>query len=314
MLILLLIIIVVLVWFAHTKAKEGAEKIKSAPDPYSYEKLSKEPEGEEVMISCPDGTQIRAISAGSGKTTVVLAHGYSVTLVFWNILWDMLVAAGYRVIAFDLRSHGKSTMGKDGISSQSMASDYKVVLEHFDVRDGILVGHSTGGFLSCVFQLNHPDVVKERLKGAVFVASTFGDVLKGSPQNRLQIPLLRTGIMTRVANSNVYSWLFGASLFGDAPYPSGIRVFVETFVQQPHLQLMPIIEALSNETYYSRLGEIQIPCVILCGKKDKTTPPWHSEAMGKGIPNARNVWLEGKGHALNWEAPEAIFEAIKSLS
>jgi len=298
----------------HFAATANARKIQAHEDPYPYEVISKEPQGDEVFIEREDGTRIRAVASVDDGAMVVLAHGYGATLISWNILWDRLVDAGYKVIAFDLRGHGKSTIGRDGISSASMASDFKAVLDHFDVRDGVLLSHSTGGFLSCLFQLTYPETVAERLIGGVFAASLLGDVNKGSPQNRLQIPLIKTGLMNRVARSDVYGWSFGASLFGDHPYPAGIKVFTEKFAQQPHKQLIPILEALAKEEYYSRLGEITLPTVVVCGREDKTTPPWHSETMGKNIPNARNVWVDGVGHAINWEAVDVLFEAIESLS
>jgi|GEM_PF-6817471 len=49
------------------------------------------------------------------------------------------------------------------------------------------------------------------------------------------------------------------------------------------------------------------------GKKDGTTPAWHSQELGKRIPNARNIRVEGKGRILNWEVPETLIEAIQSF-
>jgi alpha-beta hydrolase superfamily lysophospholipase len=75
---------------------------------------------------------------------VVLAHGYTATLAEWNVVWDALVARGYRVIAFDQRGHARSTVGAVGIGSEPMAADYAPVLEHFDARVGVLVGQGAG--------------------------------------------------------------------------------------------------------------------------------------------------------------------------
>ena len=243
---------------------------------------------------------------------IVLAHGYGITVNEWSTVWDPLRELGCRVIGFDLRGHGRSTIGADGIGSAQMAGDYQAVLEHFDVHDAVLVGHSTGGFLSIRALLDLPKVAP-RLRGLVLFASTAGDVLAGSPQNRLQIPLIRAGIMTAVARSPIYGWLFGASLCGESPSPAVIRYFNEIFAAQPHEQLIPIIRALADESYYARLGEIKLPTVVIAGDKDQTTPRWHSEKMGKGIPGARNVWVPRMGHLLNWEAPESLIEAVESL-
>ncbi len=98
-------------WWATQKA---IQRIEANPDPYPRERLVREPEGDEVFINRPDGTVIRALSMGSGPT-VVLAHGFGVTALEWNIVWDTLVELGYRVIAFDQRGHGRSTIGSTAL-------------------------------------------------------------------------------------------------------------------------------------------------------------------------------------------------------
>jgi non-heme chloroperoxidase len=292
-------------------AARMARRIQSLPDPIPYEALACEPKGQDAILERPDGTRIFARSAGDGPT-IVLAHGYGVTLLEWNLIWDTLRSLGYRVIAFDQRGHGRSTIGSDGLGSAQMAGDYEAVLDHFDVHDAVLIGHSMGGFLAIRAVLDRPKVAP-RLRGLVLFASTAGDILVGSPQNRMQVPLIRLGIMTAVARSPVYSWLFGASLCGDSPSPAAIRAFNEVFAAQRHQTLIPVIEAIAQESYYDRLGEIKVPTVVICGDKDQTTPRWHSEQLGRRIPNARNVWVPGKGHLLNWEAPESLVEVVQSL-
>jgi non-heme chloroperoxidase len=296
---------------AHGLAARKARQLQSLPDPVPYEDLCEEPEGEEQLVSRPDGTQIRVRSAGEGPT-VVLAHGYGVTLLEWKLVWVRLRELGYRCVAFDQRGHGHSTIGTEGVSSAAMAGDYEAVLRELDLRDVVLVGHSLGGFLAIKAILDQPGAA-ERLRGFVAFASTAGDIMRGSLQNRLQLPAIRLGIMQAVARSSTYSWLFGASLCGEAPSPAALRLFNEIFAAQPHQQLAPIIEFIAKERYYERLGEIELPTVVICGQEDHTTPRWHSELMGERIFGARNVWVPGKGHLLNWEAPEALVEAVQSL-
>lgn len=299
----------------HLYAKAVANKLKNGPNPYTFEQLATEPEGTTHFISCEDGTILRAVSYGAAAQTVVFAHGYGASLLEWNLIWAKLAQmGGYRLIAFDQRGHEKSaTVGHQGIGSQQMASDYKAVLEYFDVRNGILVGHSMGCFLTIVFLLTYPEVARARLKGAVLVSGLAGKATEGSPQNKLEIPLIQLGLISAIARSDPYGWLFGASIYGDDPSPAGIQTFTELIARQNHLVLVPIIRALADEDYYGRLGEIDLPCVIVCGDKDATTPKWHAEKMAETIPNVREIWIPGRGHMLNWEAPEIIIEAIKSL-
>ena len=60
--------------------------------------------------------------------------------------------------------------------------------------------------------------------------------------------------------------------------------------------------------------EITVPTIVLCGSKDQTTPPWQSERLAAGIPEAQGWWVPRAGHMLNWEATDAIVEAVAELS
>ena len=241
-------------WWATQKA---VQRIEANPDPYPRERLVREPEGDEVFINRPDGTVMRALSMGSGPT-VVLAHGFGVTALEWNIVWDTLVEFGYRVIAFDQRGHGRSTIGSDGTGSAAMAGDYAAVLEHFEVSGGVLVGHSMGGFVAIRAVLDHPDMAR-RLRGLVLFATWAGRIQDGAPQNWLQMPLLQTGLLQWLAGTKTIGTLFGAAQCGTEPSPAMISVFREVFARQHHRPLMPIVRAFIREDRYPRLGEITCP-------------------------------------------------------
>ena len=108
--------------------------------------------------------------------------------------------------------------------------------------------------------------------------------------------------------------MFATSLMGDHPTPALIRTTLDVMLAQNTPPLIPILQAMVAEDFTPRLGEISLPVVVICGSNDKTPPKWHSEVLGKSIPNARNVWVEGKGHVLNWEAPEVLVDAVVSLA
>jgi len=310
--IVAIVIVAALLVLAHLAAVLARARLRANPDDYPLDVLVREPPGETVWVERPDGTRIRAVVAGEGPTAV-LAHGFCMTLGEWNVVFGRLLDAGFRVIAFDQRGHGQSTIGADGIGSRQMAGDCEAVLAHFGVRDGVLVGHSMGGFLALVFLLASPEAAARHLKGVVLFASTAGDVMRGSMQNRVQLPLLRWGVMQRLARSPTYGPLLAASLFGRRPSPAAVHAFLHLFLAQDHRALLPIVAALADEDNYPRLGEIRMPCVVICGGEDGSTPPWHSRRMAAEIPGARAVWVEGKGHMLSWEAPETLVEAVRSL-
>ena len=294
-------------------ARALVSRIEQNPDPFPRDVLAREPQGDEALIRRGDGTVLRAVAAGVGPP-VVLAHGFGVTLIEWNVVWDMLLARGFRVIAFDQRGHGRSTIGSDGIGSAPMAADYAAVLDHFDVRDGVLVGHSIGGFLAIRAVLDHPEVVR-RVRGLVLFATFAGDLLNGAPLNRLQLPLLRSGILQTITKTRTGGTIFGAAQCGATPSPAMVAAFVDTFNRQNHKPLIPILQAAMRENRYPRLGEISVPTVIMVGSADRTTPPSHAQRLTAGVPGARLVTVQDAGHMLNveTEGPSALVDVIESF-
>ena len=157
--------------------RSRARRIRTFPDPVPLDDLLREPTGDDVIVERPDGTRLRVRIAGTGPP-VVLAHGIALTLGEWNLVADLLLADGYRVVAFDARGHGQSTIGTQGVSAPVMAADLAAVLEATGTTDAILVGHSMGGFLALEAVLEVPEV-PVRLAGLVRAATFAGDILDG---------------------------------------------------------------------------------------------------------------------------------------
>ena len=82
-----------------------------------------------------------------------------------------LLAAGHRVVLYDQRGHGASTVGRQPVSIARLGDDLAAVLEQLDLRDVVLAGHSMGGMTVMAFACGHPEVVRERVRGLALVAT-----------------------------------------------------------------------------------------------------------------------------------------------
>lgn len=296
---------------AYAAARWRAHRIRALPDRFPAALLRAEPVGEQGTLIRPDGTRLRTVSAGDGPP-VVLVHGYGSSVLEWNVLFDRLVAGGRRVITYDHRGHERSGVGSDGVGSAQLAGDLQAVLEDADVRDGVLVGHSMGGFVAIRTLLDHPRTAA-RLRGLVLAATFAGAVYDGAPLNRLQIPLLRAGIMQRIMGTSTGGTLFGASVSGDEPSSAEIDAHLEVFLRQDHRVIAPMLVAFGAEDRYPRLGEIDVPTVVVAGGADGTAPPVHAERLAAGIPGARLERIPGRGHLLNWEAVDELVAVVRSF-
>lgn len=269
------------------------------------------PSGDVTFIQRPDGARIHAVCAGSGPT-VVLAHGYLLELQLYNLLFQRFVDAGHRVIAFDQRGHGESTLGASGLGPNVIAADYRALLEHFAVEDGVLVAHSMGGFFSLVFCMEHAEFARRSLRRLVLVGANAGAVAQGSMQNRLQIPLLKSGMLRKLWGFPPAGRGLVAQLFGADPDPRYVEATRQILLRQRERDSWPMLNAMLDENYYTRLPEVTIEARVLCGSADRTCPAWHSRRLGAELANGSNIWLADKGHMLPYEAPDAIYDAVVS--
>ncbi|TMV66253.1 alpha/beta hydrolase [Thioclava sp. BHET1] len=97
-----------------------------------------------ATITTKDGTRIFYKDWGSGQP-VLFSHGWPLSSDAWEAQMLFLAQNGYRVIAHDRRGHGRSDQPWAGNNMDQYADDLAELIEALDLRDLVLVGHSTGG-------------------------------------------------------------------------------------------------------------------------------------------------------------------------
>jgi non-heme chloroperoxidase len=95
-------------------------------------------------ITVKDGTKIYYKDWGKGQP-VIFSHGWPLNADAWDAQMLFLGQHGYRVIAYDRRSHGRSEQTWDGNEMETYADDLSALFEALDLNDAVMVGHSTGG-------------------------------------------------------------------------------------------------------------------------------------------------------------------------
>lgn len=91
-----------------------------------------------------DGTSIYYKDWGAGPV-VTLSHGWPLNADAWDAQMLFLAQRGYRVIAHDRRGHGRSGQTWNGNNMDQYADDLAELMNHLDVKNATMVGHSTGG-------------------------------------------------------------------------------------------------------------------------------------------------------------------------
>lgn len=153
-----------------------------------------------TTFTTTDGIAIFYKDWGSGQP-ILFSHGWPLSADAWDAQMFYFGQQGYRVIAHDRRGHGRSEQPWEGNNMDRYADDLAELIEHLDLRDVILVGHSTGGGEVVHYIGHHGNdrVAKVVLVGAVpplmlktesnsegTPVEVFDDIRKGTALDRSQ--------------------------------------------------------------------------------------------------------------------------------
>jgi pimeloyl-ACP methyl ester carboxylesterase len=105
------------------------------------------------------GARLFYTDDGTGGIPMVFVHGFSCDSHDWS--WQLPHFTGsHRVVALDLRGHGRSSAPDDGYQVPSLAADVADLVELLGCGSVIAVGHSLGGAIVATLAVERPDLVK----------------------------------------------------------------------------------------------------------------------------------------------------------
>jgi non-heme chloroperoxidase len=266
------------------------------------------PDGASAVVERPDGTRLWTVRAGSGPP-VVLAHGIGITFAEWSLVMPALVERGHQVIAYDHRGHGRSTVGTDGYTAQALFADLAAVVAHFDLHDAVLAGHSMG--TAAVLGALAGTDLPTRTRTAVLVSTTVGRLFDGASwPARMQAPLVRSGLLQRLVRIPRLGRSFIAPSAGPGAPVEAIEAMRLAFADWPPRSAR-FLDVLGELNLVPSVPSITTPLHLLLGDRDIAMPrERHSDLVVEHAQDADLTLLPGIGHLVNWEAPDAIVDAI----
>lgn len=271
------------------------------------------PLGEDLVVTTPDGAELRVTIAGaSDGRTVVLSHCWMGSRAVWGPVARRLIDSGHRVVLYDQRGHGTSTLGERTLSVPMLGDDLRAVLEATDARDAVLVGHSMGGMSVQSYVAEHPVDFKERARGVVLVA-TAAKVPLRPMSTRATERRMRRGTNTRTSNGTL-GYAMARSAFGRSPRRADVELTMHGVANTETVARVGLMAAMSHMDLRPALSTIDVPSTVIVGTRDLLTPPRLARTLASGIPGARLVVLPGAGHMLPFEAPDAVVEAITAAA
>ena len=225
-------------------------------------------------ITMKDGMNMYYKDWGTGQP-VVFNHGWPLTADAFEDQMFHLASNGYRCVAVDRRGHGRSDQTWHGNNMDTYADDLAALIDHLDLKDAILVGHSTGGGVVARYIGRHGT---DRVAKAVLISAVPPLLLK-TEDNPDGIPLeIFDGLRSAIQADRAQFWKeFAAQFFGTNR--EGVNVsegVLESFWLQSTMTGFPGaylgIKAFSETDFNEDLKKFDIPTLIMHGEDDQIVP------------------------------------------
>ena len=250
---------------------------------------------------------------GAGQP-VVLIHGYPLSGRAWDKQVPVLLDAGHRVITYDRRGFGKSSQPASGYDYDTFAADLHALMEHLDLRDAILAGHSmgTGEVTRYLGAFGSGRVAKGVLVSPIppylLQASDNPD---GLPQS------LFDGFAT-AAGADAPAWMKGfldnfynadklrGTLVSDQAYEASWNIAVSASATAT----VACVATWATD-FRDDLTKIDVPMLVVQGDADRVLP---FDKTGRRLPglikDVQLVVIEGGPHAIAWTHAAQVNTAL----
>ena len=248
-----------------------------------------------------DGTSNFYKNWGKGPV-VTFSHGWPLSSDAWDAQMLFLGQNGYRVIAHDRRGHGRSGQTWEGNTMDQYADDLAELLNHLDVKNATMVGHSTGGGEVVRYIARHG---QKRVAKVVLIASVPPLMLK-TEKNPGGLPLsvfdeIRAGVVKD--RSQFYRDL-SLPFYGynkpEAKASEGVREeFWRLGMQSSIVGSYDCIKAFSETDQTEDLKKIEVPTLVIQGDADQIVPIDDSGRLSvKLVKNGTLKVIPGAPHGL----------------
>ncbi len=210
----------------------------------------------------------------------------------------------YRTIAWDMPGYGGSAP-LPTVSIAALADALQDFLEQVSAEKPILVGHSIGGMIVQQLLARSP-----RIAGAIVLAQT--SPAFGKPEGEWQKAFIeaRLGPLDRGETMASLAPILVRELVGDDPAPGGMELARDCMASVSEATYRATMLALMGFDLRKTLGNIAVPTLVLSGSKDNNAPATMMAKMATLIPSATYLELEGAGHLVNLERPQAFNAAL----
>ncbi len=285
-----------------------------------------------VEIDAPDQHSRSRRHIGGRTPTVVLVHGFALSMQSWLFQRRALVHAGFRVVTYDQRSHGRSgESALEHCTVDQLGRDLEAVLSTTCASGPVvLIGHSMGGMSVMSWAGQHQGALRDRVLAVGLIATSAGggqmtEFGLGPGFGRL-VGAVGEGLLTRLGRHTVAfrqlrragkglqdaivrRWAFDSPVGADVVDVVAEQIFGTRF--DVMAAFLPELDGLDVTGHLHAFRGIEV--LVMNGAGDLITPPSHSAEIVRRIPGAEHVVVEDAGHIIMLEHPQLVTQQLLML-
>jgi pimeloyl-ACP methyl ester carboxylesterase len=255
----------------------------------------------DLMLDRPEG-RIAYTDAGSGPL-VVMVPGLGDLKEEYRFLAPKVLAAGYRVVAMDIRGHGNSSVGWSDYSTAALGSDIVALVRYLDAGPATIIGTSMGAGAAAWAAAEAPDAISR----IVLIGPFVHDV---TPASWWQGQMMKA--MIKVSFAGPWATMAWGAYYASL-YPSAKPADFDAYKTRLLANLaepgrMAATKAMANAPktdVAARLAEVHAGTLVVMGGKDPDFPdPAAEAALVAKLLRGTFTIIDGAGHYPQAEMPE----------
>ena len=192
---------------------------------------------------------------------MLFIHGLGSSIRDWENQITCFSAC-YRVVALDLRGHGRSDKPPGPYSSELFADDIAALIRSLDIAPVHVVGLSLGGFIACQLAVDHGDLVR-----TLVVVNSVPDLPRNTFRDRFRITsaLLLRRLIVRFFGMRALGRFLGRKLFPRTDQKALRQTFIERWAENDDQAYLSSLATVSEWSLEHRLGSVTCPTCLISG-------------------------------------------------